>query len=482
MRTPHGNELSFAIHRPSGHARVREGMLQIPSRDAPGLGHDLLDRPLDNQLAAAAARPGADVDHVVGPPDRILVVLDHDHAVALVLECNEARHKPLVVPRMQPDRRLIEHVAHALQVAAELRGKADALRFAAREARRVPVQGKIPEPHLAQEHEARDDLLDRILAKNLVPAGEANLLHGRETLVYAHRGDFADRPACKAHGAGHGIEPCPLAFRTDRIGCRTFKPPGLLSALLAVKSADLAPGAKAGGTPAHLAVVGKEPRIGFGKALAAHRAGALCREGPSSPFSRSPERLGAVVHAHDAVPVGDGLPDGRAHLDLPRGLDHAGERRHLDRVLLIPGKFREGRSLHPLAVDLEVRDAPRGGALGLVRVDALAVHDNGSRDRDEPSAHALHDGGKDRLEALACDRLVAPRAVLHAELRIEQAQKVMHLGERSHGGLAPAPAGSLLDRHRGRDAHDALDVGLQARLHERARIGVERRKVAPLSL
>jgi hypothetical protein len=41
---------------------------------------------------------------------------------------------------MQADGRLVEHVAHALQVRAELRREPDALRLAARERRRRAIE------------------------------------------------------------------------------------------------------------------------------------------------------------------------------------------------------------------------------------------------------------------------------------------------------------------------------------------------------
>ena len=44
---------------------------------------------------------------------------------------------------MQADGGLIEHIADALQIGAQLRGEADALRFAARERGRSTVQCQI---------------------------------------------------------------------------------------------------------------------------------------------------------------------------------------------------------------------------------------------------------------------------------------------------------------------------------------------------
>ena len=56
------------------------------------------------------------------------------------------------------------------------------------------------------------------------------------------------------------------------------------------------------------------------------------------------------------------------------------------------------------------------------------------------------------------------------------------LGGGRHRALAAAARQALLDRHRGRDAVDRVDLGRARRLHDAARIGVERFEVAPLAL
>ena len=50
------------------------------------LGEHLLERALDDDLAAVLARARPDVDDVVGDADRLLVVLDDDHGVAEVAQ------------------------------------------------------------------------------------------------------------------------------------------------------------------------------------------------------------------------------------------------------------------------------------------------------------------------------------------------------------------------------------------------------------
>ena len=94
---------------------------------------DVLGRSLRHDLAAMLASARSHVDHVVGRQDGLGIVLDHDHAVAQVAQVLERGEQPIVVALMKPDRRLVEHIHDAGQSRADLRGEANALRFAARQ-------------------------------------------------------------------------------------------------------------------------------------------------------------------------------------------------------------------------------------------------------------------------------------------------------------------------------------------------------------
>ena len=85
--------------------------------------------PWATRAAAALARARPDIDDVVGAADGVFVVLDHHQRVALVAELAQGVEQDPVVARMQADGRLVQHVAHALQVAAELGRQPDALGF-----------------------------------------------------------------------------------------------------------------------------------------------------------------------------------------------------------------------------------------------------------------------------------------------------------------------------------------------------------------
>ena len=122
--------------------------------------HDVVGRALRDDLAAMDAGAGADVDHIVGDADRVLVVLDHDHGVAEVAQALQRFEQARIVALVQADRRLVEHVEHAGQARADLRGEADALALAARQRAGGAREREIFEPDVDQEVQPVADLLE----------------------------------------------------------------------------------------------------------------------------------------------------------------------------------------------------------------------------------------------------------------------------------------------------------------------------------
>ena len=120
-------------------------------------------------MAAVLAGAGPEIDHVVGRPDRLLVVLDDDDGVAEIAQARQRRQQLAVVALVQADRRLVEHVQHAGQVRADLRRQPDALPFAARQRRGAAAERQIADADVVQEPQpilnlAQDPLGDDRLA------------------------------------------------------------------------------------------------------------------------------------------------------------------------------------------------------------------------------------------------------------------------------------------------------------------------------
>ena len=104
---------------------------EILPGEARRVRHHLVGRSFRHDLSAMDAGAWPHVDHMVCGQDRLLVMLDHEHGVAHVAQRLERIEQPRIVALMQPDRRLVQHVEHAGQPRADLRGEADALALSA---------------------------------------------------------------------------------------------------------------------------------------------------------------------------------------------------------------------------------------------------------------------------------------------------------------------------------------------------------------
>ncbi len=114
------------------------------------------------------SRARTDVHDIVRRPHGVLVVFDDEQRVPQIAQSFEGIEKPLVIPLMQTDARLVENVQHPRERASDLRREADALTFAARQGRRAARQREIVETDADQEIDPAADLFqdhprDRVL-------------------------------------------------------------------------------------------------------------------------------------------------------------------------------------------------------------------------------------------------------------------------------------------------------------------------------
>ena len=145
----------------------------------------------------ARARPH--VHHEVGAADGVLVMLHHDDRVAEVAQVRERGDEPFVVALMQADGRLVQNVQHAHEPRADLRGEPDALRLAAGERGRGPLEREVVQPHVHEELEPRLDLLHDGPGDVALLALEGKPLEEAQTLGRAHLGDLVDGLAAHRH-------------------------------------------------------------------------------------------------------------------------------------------------------------------------------------------------------------------------------------------------------------------------------------------
>ncbi len=161
--------------------------------------------------------PGPDVDHVVGHPDGLLVVLHHDHRVAQVAQALEGADEALVVPLVESDRRLVEHVEHPDQAAADLAGQPDPLGLAARQGGGRPGQGQVVEAHVEQELHPLPHLAEDPVGDEMVAVGEVERRHHVDGLPDGQRAQLEDVVAPDGHGQRLGPQPGTAARRAGHL-------------------------------------------------------------------------------------------------------------------------------------------------------------------------------------------------------------------------------------------------------------------------
>ncbi len=175
-------------------------------------------RPGGDHLAAVLARAWPDIEHPVGRPNRLLVVLDDDQRVAQIAQPGEGRDQLGVVLLVQADRRLVEDVQHAHQRRSDLGRQPDALRLSAGQRRRRPIDGQVIEPDVDQEANPGTDLLEHLARDLALTLRQAIGQHlgPLERLGNRQLSDLGDVSAVDGHAERLGLQ--------ARAGARRARP------------------------------------------------------------------------------------------------------------------------------------------------------------------------------------------------------------------------------------------------------------------
>ena len=160
-----------------------------------------------HDVAAVLAGAGPDVDHVVGDVDGLLVVLDDQDGVAQVAEAHQRLDQAPVVPLVQPDGRLVEHVQHTDEPAADLAGQPDALGLAAGQRGRRAVQVEVVEADVAQEADAGVDLLEHPLGDEHLALGQLEPGQHLAGLADGQRAELVDAVPVDGDRQRQRVEP-----------------------------------------------------------------------------------------------------------------------------------------------------------------------------------------------------------------------------------------------------------------------------------
>ena len=182
------------------------------------MGGHLRGRALRHDLTAVHACARTQIDHVVRLPDRLFVMLHHDHRVAEIAQIDQRVEQTLIVALMQADRGLIEDVHDADQTGADLAREADALRLAARQGVGAAVEGEISQADVGEKSETVADFLDDLHGDLAAPAGQLQLREELDGAVHGQRRHLGRALAVDEHVPGGAVEPRSPAFGTGARG------------------------------------------------------------------------------------------------------------------------------------------------------------------------------------------------------------------------------------------------------------------------
>ena len=176
-----------------------------------GAGPQPLDGALEADRAARRTGAGAEVDDVIGDGDRLRLVLHDEHRVALVPQLQQQVVHALDVVGMQADRGLVEDVGGVGERRTKVTDHLDALRFAARQRPRRPIEGEVTEPDL---HERVERVAQR--GQQGRDRGLLQLTHPLGEIGDLHRADIGDVDLLDLGRAGRLAEPGAAAVGTGR--------------------------------------------------------------------------------------------------------------------------------------------------------------------------------------------------------------------------------------------------------------------------
>ena len=172
------------------------------------------------------AGTGPDVYQVIGAHHHFLVVLHHDHAVAAIAQAAQALDQPLIVALVQADAGFVQDVEHAGELAADLRGEAYALCFAAGKGARAAIEREVFQPYIEQELRSYNDLFHRFLRDHRLLFIQFSDQAGHEGVEFskAQTGEFVDVLFAKAEEQRGLLQPASVAFRAGHHVRETARP------------------------------------------------------------------------------------------------------------------------------------------------------------------------------------------------------------------------------------------------------------------
>ena len=410
-----------------------------------GVGQQVGGRTGEEHLAALVAGRRADVDQPVGLEHGLPVVFDHDHRVALVHQPSQHCQQPVVVPGMQADGRLVQHVGHVAQTGPDDGRQPDALGFASGQRRSRSIQCQVLQSQFPQQSGAPQNRRSDLFADRRIPRREFHPAEKAVELLDRQRGHRGDSHPGETHGARFLLQ---TGSRAHRAGSGAGEAQDVL---VPVAAEDLLHHRNDAVVEAFLARPGGDA--------------APFQAGFQGVFAEGDADAAAAVEYDAALFVGQIAP-GDVHVEAVGAADlvqHVHRHLRVDDVAAVCG-YPQGAL------------AQRAAGIGDQQFGVDGVLDA------EAAAGGTSSDAVEREHPARQGRGVRSGARPFAETGVEQPQMVVEFAHGADGRARIAHGGLLVHGDGGAEVVDPLGFGPSHLAQQAAGAGGERLQVAALSL
>ena len=138
------------------------------------------------------AGAGANIHHIIGCQHGIFVVLHHDQGVSQIPQPLQGCQQLVIIPLVQADGGLVQHIQHAHQRRADLGGQTNALAFAAGQGSAGTGQGQILQTNILEEFQPGADLLENQIGDLLFLLCQLQTVDEIQCIIDGKLGEFRD--------------------------------------------------------------------------------------------------------------------------------------------------------------------------------------------------------------------------------------------------------------------------------------------------
>ena len=134
--------------------------------------HQILSCTHGNQLSAMFTGTGTDIDYTIRRAHGILIMFDHDQAVAKIAKAHQRSQKLVIIPLMETDTWLVQNIGNSNKAGTDLCGKTDPLCLPAGKSSGSSSKGKILQTNFRKKSHSGTDLLQDLLTDQFLLLGK----------------------------------------------------------------------------------------------------------------------------------------------------------------------------------------------------------------------------------------------------------------------------------------------------------------------